>query len=86
MGDAKGRADAAFDAAQKNGTPSAAVAADHRDIEALTTRLAALEQAAKGADERDRQRLTGADRAGRLAFVAVCYARRSSVATRSRTN
>jgi hypothetical protein len=70
--DAKGRADAAFDAVQKNVAPSAAVAADHRDIDALTTRVAALEQATKGADERiARAASTGADRAGRLAFVAL---------------
>jgi hypothetical protein len=70
--DAKGRADAAFDAAQKNVVPSAAVAADHKDIDALTARVAALEQATKGADERiARAALTGADRAGRLAFVAL---------------
>jgi hypothetical protein len=70
--DAKGRADAAFDAAQKNLAPSAAAAADHRDIDALTARVAALEQAAKGADERiARAASTGADKAGRLAFVAL---------------
>jgi hypothetical protein len=72
LGDAKGRADAAFDAAQKNTAPSAAVAADQKDIDALTTRLAALEQATKGADERiARAASTGADKAGRLAFVAL---------------
>lgn len=70
--DAKSRADAAFDAAQKNAAPSAAVAADQKNIDALTTRVAALEQATKGADERiARAALTGADRAGRLAFVAL---------------
>jgi hypothetical protein len=70
--DAKGRADAAFDAAQKNPAPSTAVAADRRDIDALTTRVAALEQAAKGADERiARAASTGADKAGRLAFVSL---------------
>ncbi|MEN3375841.1 MAG: hypothetical protein V7604_1196 [Hyphomicrobiales bacterium] len=70
--DAKGRADAAFDAAQKNAAPSAAVAADHKDVDALTARLAALEQATKGADERiARAATTGADGAGRLAFVGL---------------
>ena len=70
--DTKGRADAAFDAAQKNAVPSAAVAADHKDIDALTTRVATLEQATKAADERiARAASTGADRAGRLAFVAL---------------
>jgi hypothetical protein len=72
LGDAKGRADAAFDAAQKNMAPSAAVAADHKDIDALATRVAGLEQAAKGADERiARAATTGTDKAGRLAFVAL---------------
>jgi hypothetical protein len=70
--DAKGRADAAFEVAQKNVAPSAAVAIDQRDIDALTTRLAALEQATKGADDRiARAASTGADKAGRLAFVAL---------------
>jgi len=72
LGDAKGRADAAFDAAQKNTAPSAAVAADQKDIDALTTRVAALEQATKGADDRiARAASTGTDKAGRLAFVAL---------------
>ncbi|MGZ6195905.1 MAG: COG4223 family protein [Candidatus Binataceae bacterium] len=72
LGDAKGRADAAFDAAQKNLAPNAVVAADHRDIDALATRVAALEQATKGADERiARAATTGTDKAGRLAFVAL---------------
>lgn len=71
LGDAKGRADAAFDAAQKNTAPSAVVAADHKDIDALTTRVSALEQAVKGADERiARAASTGTDKAGRFAFVA----------------
>ena len=70
--DAKGRADAAFEAAQKNVAPGAAVTADQRDIDALTTRLAALEQATRGADDRiARAASTGADKAGRLAFVAL---------------
>jgi hypothetical protein len=70
--EAKSRADAAFDAAQKNTAPSAVVAADRRDIDALTTRVAALEQAIKGADERiARAAATGTDKAGRLAFVAL---------------
>jgi hypothetical protein len=72
LGDAKGRADAAFDAAQKNTAPSAAVVADQKDIDALTTRVAALEQATKGADDRiARAASTGTDKAGRLAFVAL---------------
>ena len=46
--------------------------AEQRDIDALTTRLAALEQATKGADERiARAASTGADKAGRLAFVTL---------------
>lgn len=71
--DAKTRADAAFDAAQKNAAPPAALAADRKEIEALAARVAALEQSAKNAEEKiARAALTaGADRAGRLAFVAV---------------
>src|SRR2546430_11247308 len=64
------RADAALEAAQKN---APAVAADHKEIEALAQRVVALEQAAKSAEEKiGRAALSaGADRAGRLAFVAV---------------
>jgi hypothetical protein len=71
--DAKSRADAAFDAAQKNSGQPAAQAADHKDIEALTARVAALEQAAKTTDEKIARtaRSGEADRAGRLAFVAA---------------
>lgn len=71
--DAKARADAAFEAAQKNAVPPPAAVADHKEIEALAARVAALEQAAKGAEERiARAALSaGADRAGRLAFIAV---------------
>jgi hypothetical protein len=65
--DAKGRADAAFEAAQK-AAPTAA--ADHQAVEALTARVAALEQSAKVAQERIAS-TAGADKAGRLAFVAV---------------
>jgi hypothetical protein len=71
LADVKGRADSAFDAAQKNAAPSAAVAADHKDIDALTMRLAALEQTAKGADERIARAASGADKAARLAFAAL---------------
>jgi hypothetical protein len=60
--DAKGRADAAFDAAEKN--------AARGEIETLGARVAALEQAARAAQERIAS-TAGADRAGRLAFVAV---------------
>jgi hypothetical protein len=61
------------DAAQKNSALPAAQAADHKEIEALAARIAALEQTAKGFEERiARAAMTaGADRAGRLAFVAV---------------
>jgi hypothetical protein len=71
--DAKGRADAAFETAQKNSAVPAAQAADHKEIEALAVRIATLEQTAKGFEERiARAAVTaGADRAGRLAFVAV---------------
>ena len=68
--EAKSRADAAFEAAQK-GAP--AQAADRQEIEALAQRVAALEQAAKSADEKIARAATsaGADRAGRLAFIAA---------------
>jgi hypothetical protein len=65
--DAKTRADAAFEAVQK-AAPTAA--ADHQAIETLTARVAALEQATKTAQERIAS-TAGADRAGRLAFVAI---------------
>ncbi len=65
--DAKARADAAFDAAQK-AAPTAA--ADHQAIEVLTARVTALEQATKTAQDRIAS-TAGADRAGRLAFVAI---------------
>ena len=68
--DAKSRADAAFDAAQKNATAPAAQAADHKEIEALAARLATLEQALKSSEARVAV-TAGADKAGRLAFVAV---------------
>jgi hypothetical protein len=71
--DAKNRADAAFEAAQKNSAPSPVAAADHKEIEALGQRVVALEQAAKSAEEKIARAAVsaGADRAGRLAFVAV---------------
>jgi len=66
--DAKSRADAAFEAAQK--APPAAPAVPSDELQALTARVAALEQAAKVAQDRIAA-TAGADRAGRLAFVAV---------------
>lgn len=68
--DAKSRADAAFDAAQKNSALPAAQAADHKEIESLAGRVAALEQTLKTAEARVAA-TAGADKAGRLAFVAV---------------
>ena len=68
--DAKSRADAAFEAAQKNAGAPAAQAADHKEIEALGARVAALEQALKSSEARVAA-TAGADKAGRLAFVAV---------------
>jgi hypothetical protein len=68
--DAKSRADAAFDTAQKNVAAPAAQAADHKEIEALAARVAALEQALKSSEARVAA-TAGADKAGRLAFVAV---------------
>ena len=70
--DAKARADAAFEAAQKNAAAPAAQAADHKEIEALG---GARRRAGAGARNRREAiaspRRAGADRAGRLAFVAV---------------
>jgi hypothetical protein len=68
--DAKSRADAAFEVAQKNAAAPAAQAADHKEIEALVARVAALEQALKASEARVAA-TAGADKAGRLAFVAV---------------
>jgi len=64
--DAKGRADEAFDAAQKTSAPAASPA----DLQALAARVAALEQAAKVLEQKTAV-TAGADRAGRLAFVAT---------------
>ena len=71
--EARSRADAAFEAAQKTSALPAAQAADHKEIEALAARAAALEQAAKGVDEKIARAAAsaGADRPGRLAFVAA---------------
>ena len=66
--DAKQRADAAFAVAEKNSTPQAQ-AASHGEIEALTARLAALEQSAKVLQDKITA-TAGADRAARLAFIA----------------
>ncbi|MEJ0074159.1 MAG: hypothetical protein WDO17_01710 [Alphaproteobacteria bacterium] len=66
--EAKSRADAAFELAQKAPaqTPTVAPA----ELQALAARVAALEQAAKAVQEKIAV-TAGADRAGRLAFVAV---------------
>ena len=71
--EAKSRADAAFDAAQKSAAEPAAPPVGRGEIEALAGRVAALEQATKGIDERLARAAAnaGADRAGRLAFVAL---------------
>ncbi|MEA2878473.1 MAG: hypothetical protein QOF14_3669 [Hyphomicrobiales bacterium] len=71
--DAKARADAAFEAAQKNSAVAPAQAADHKELEALVARVTALEEAAKATEEKIARAAAsaGADRAGRLAFVAV---------------
>jgi hypothetical protein len=68
--DAKSRADAAFEAAQKTVAPPAVA---QGDIDALAKRIAALEQAAKSVEEKLARASVnaGADRAGRLAFVSV---------------
>jgi hypothetical protein len=70
--DAKARADTALETAQKNSAQPAAQA-EHKEIEGLAARIAALEQAAKSVDEKIARatRSAEADRAGRLAFVAA---------------
>jgi hypothetical protein len=66
--DAKGRADAAFELAQK--TPAQAPSVAPAELQALAARVVALEQAMKSADQRIAV-TAGADRAGRLTFMAV---------------
>jgi hypothetical protein len=70
--DAKSRADAAADKADKATTPRPE-AIQRSDLDALAARLAALEQAEKAIDRRVEQAATGAsaDRAVRLAVVAA---------------
>ena len=64
--EAKSRADAAFEAAQKN----AAALVPASEVEALAARIATLEATMKAAEARIAT-TAGADKAGRLAFVAV---------------
>jgi hypothetical protein len=67
--EARSRADAAFEAAQKAPAPQAPAVAP-ADMDAMSARVTALEQAEKAAE----QKLAvsaGADRAGRLAFVTL---------------
>jgi hypothetical protein len=66
--DAKSRADAAFALAQK--APAQAPTVAPAELQALAARVTALEQAAKALEGRVAV-TAGADRAGRLAFVAV---------------
>jgi hypothetical protein len=66
--DAKGRADAAFELAQK--APAQAPTVTPAELQALTARVTALEQAAKSLEGKVAV-TAGADRAGRLAFMAV---------------
>ena len=66
--DAKSRADAAFELAQK--APAQAPTVAPAELQALAARVTALEQAAKALEGKVAV-TAGADRAGRLAFVAV---------------
>jgi hypothetical protein len=66
--DAKSRADAAFELAQKTPAPAPTVAP--AEMQALAARVTALEQAAKALEQKTAV-TAGADRAGRLAFVAA---------------
>jgi hypothetical protein len=67
--DARSRADAAFEAAQKAPAPQA-VEVTPDQIDALSARVTALEQAEKAAEQKLAVSV-GADRAGRFALVAV---------------
>jgi hypothetical protein len=67
--DAKSRADAAYDAAQKS-QQGAAAAPNQKEIDELSSRLAAVEQAARSTEARVNTS-AGADKAGRLAFTAA---------------
>jgi len=66
VAEAKSRADAAFNAAQKASAPAASPA----ELQALAARVGALEQAAKAVEQKLAV-TAGADRAGRLAFLAT---------------
>jgi hypothetical protein len=66
--DAKGRADAAFELAQKAPAQTPTVAA--AELQALAARVTALEQAARSVEQKVAV-TAGADRVGRLAFIAV---------------
>ena len=72
--DARERADAAREAAQKVPAPPPAPQVAHSEIDALSARIAALEQSAKTIDERIARATAasaGADKPARLAFAAV---------------
>jgi len=71
--EAKARADAAYEIAEKVANRPVAPTIDHGEIDALARRIAALEQVAKAVEAQiARAAATGnADRAGRLAFVAT---------------
>ena len=71
--DAKSRADAAFEAAQKNAAQPAAQAADRKEIEAWRRASPRWSRPRNRRRKKSRARLrsAGADRAGRLAFVAM---------------
>jgi len=66
--DAKNRADAAFEAAQK--APAQAPTVAPAELQALAARVTALEQAAKSIEQKIAV-TAGADRVGRLAFIAA---------------
>ena len=67
--EAKSRADAAYDTAQKT-AQGAAAAPNQKEIDDIAARLAAVEQAAKSTEARINT-TAGADKAGRLAFTAA---------------
>ena len=66
--EARGRAEAA---AGQNADQNAAAAIDHRELETLTGRTAALEQAAKTMEAELARRTASADRAARVALAAA---------------
>jgi hypothetical protein len=69
--DAKGRADVAASQAQKADAQTATNPAERSDLDALAARLTNLEQQVRAAEQRLGKAAAGADRAVRLALIAM---------------